>query len=95
MWFWISTKYIPNFLTLPSSSQEGEHISVRQNLQTQEGDQNVSQNQKLCSISPCEENSNFNDQTLYLESAKANQQHDQTHDKSLLTIPDDNLWHQY
>ena len=50
------TSHIPDFFTL---SQEGAQISVRQNLQTQEGDRAVSQNQKLCIISPSEENSNF------------------------------------
>ena len=55
----IIATHIPDFLILPSSPQEGAKISVRQNLQTQEGDQTVYQIQKLCSISPSEENNNF------------------------------------
>ena len=38
----IIATHIPDFLILPSSPQEGAKISVRQNLQTQEGDQTYS-----------------------------------------------------
>jgi hypothetical protein len=88
----IIASHIPDFLTLPSSPQEGAQISVHQNLQTQEGDKRISQIQKLCSVSPSEENGNKNDSSPDIDSTlpEESQPYDQTHQDSLLTIPDDN-----
>jgi hypothetical protein len=54
----IIESHIPDFLTIPSSLQEGAQISAHQDLQSHEGAASslIPQNQKLCSDSPSQEN---------------------------------------